>query len=107
MSIVNIPPTVNDQGNLNVHIDEGCIVPIVLEDENGIELDASSLTLVFKSGTFEKDLADDSNNPEGKALILTPTDVEDITHGANFRVVDETDVNQPVIRWEGKIYKRG
>lgn len=107
MSTINVPPIVNDQGNINVHVDEGAVIPIGVQGEDSIEIDASDIPMFFISGTFRKALAQDPNDAEGRLLNLTPTDLIAITHGANFRVVDETNVSQPVIRWEGKIFKRG
>jgi hypothetical protein len=107
MSTITVPPIVNDQGNINVHKDEGAKIPLTVEDEGGVELDASAIPLYFVSGVFRKALSADPNNPEGRLVVLTPADLVAIVHGANFRVVDESDVDLPVIRWEGRIYKRG
>jgi hypothetical protein len=106
MVVVRIPPVVNDQGNINVHKDEGCQIPIELESEDGTEENASIVPLFFISGSFRKELVGDTENVLRKILILTPTDLLNITHGANFRVVDESGL-VPVVRWEGKLYKRG
>ena len=107
MSTILVPPIVNDQGNINVHVDEGAVIPIGLQNEDSTEVDASDIALFFISGAFRKALDQDPNDAEGRVLNLTPGNLVTIVHGAPFRVVDETNPTQPVIRWEGKIYKRG
>ena len=107
MPIVNIPPIVNDQGNINVHKDEGCQIPIVLQDEDGNEQDASSIPLFFVCGAFEKSLDANPDDAFGRVIILTPDDLIYISNGATFRISDRSNSLIPVNRWEGRIYKRG
>ena len=107
MAQVNIPPIVNDQGNINVHVEEGASIPIILQDDEGNEIDSSSTPLFFISGAFRKALEANPNDAAGRLLHITPDDLVTIIHGANFVVSDETNVEQPILRWEGKIYKRG
>jgi hypothetical protein len=109
MPNIHMPPIVNDQGNINVHHHEGCIIPIMYQDKDGTEIDISATPLFFEipHGTFRKALDLDPANPEGRLLILTPDDLEDITSGAIFCVADETNPALPIHRWEGRIYKRG
>jgi hypothetical protein len=107
MSTVSMPPLVNDQGNINVHIKEGAYIPMTVQDDNGVLVDATPLTLVFRVGAFSKTLEQDPDNLIGKVLELTTTDLAGIMHGANFIVADETDPDRPVNKWEGRIYKRG
>lgn len=107
MPTINMPPIVNDQGNINVHIGEGCKIPITLQDINGNEQDASSLELYFIAGSFQKALDIDEIDPFGRVLILTPTDLTQIPHGSFFRIVERSDNSVSINRWEGRIYKRG
>ena len=110
MSTVTLPPLVNDQGNINVHIHEGGVIPILLQDNDGNELDASSLPLFFEIVSvhphFRKALDPDPNNPEGRLLSLSPEELVNIPHGASFCLADESGPI-PVHRWEGRIFKRG
>ena len=107
MAQVNIPPIVNDQGNINIHVREGASIPVAIQDEEGNEIDSSAMPLFFISGSFRKALEANPNDAQGRMLHITPDDLLTIVHGANFIVSDETDVDQPINRWEGKIYKRG
>lgn len=107
MAQVNIPPIVNDQGNINVHVQEGASIPISIQDEGGTEVDASTMPLFFICGAFRKALEANPNDAEGRMLHITPDDLLTIVHGENFVVSDETNEDQPILRWEGRIYKRG
>jgi len=107
MAQVNIPPIVNDQGNINVHIREGASIPIIIQDDEGNEVDSSTIPLFFICGSFRKALEANPNDANGRLLHITDDDLLTIVHGSNFVVSDETDIDQPILRWEGKIYKRG
>ena len=107
MATIFAPPTVNDQGNINVHRNEGCRIHIGIQNDEGEEVDASDLPLFFISGSFRKALDPNPSDEEGRLLILSPVNLQDIAHGAEFRVVDETNPAMPILHWEGKIFKRG
>lgn len=107
MSVINLPPIVNDQGNINIHKDEGAKIPLSVQNDAGVDIDASAIPLFFVSGAFRKALDLDPNDAEGRMIVLTPVDLAAIVHGAHFRVVDEADPTMPIIRWEGRIFKRG
>jgi len=107
MSTVTLPPLVNDQGNINIHIHEGGVIPVSTQDEFGADVDATGLPLFFICGNFRKALGPSTTDPTDRVVELTPADLTSITHGAAFRVVDESNPQIPINRWEGKIYKRG
>jgi hypothetical protein len=107
MATVTIPPVVNDQGNINLHKDEGVRIPITVQDDLGAEIDATEIPLFFVCGPVRKALEQDENNPEGRVLVITPTNLTNIPHGTPFRVVDESNPDYPINKWEGRLFKRG
>ena len=104
---INIPPLVNDQGNILVHRLDGLMIPLTFEDNNGVEEDASTYALFFVSGTFRKALSADPTNPKGRRLVLTKLELDEIDHGDFFAVRDETNTSIPVTKWEGRLFKYG
>lgn len=109
MPTVNIPPVVNDQGNINVHHHEGCTIPIEFQNQSGEPIDISNTPMFFEipHGTFRKALDPDPSNPFGRILSLSPLELTSIPNGANFCIADETNPQLPIHRWEGRLFKRG
>ena len=104
---ISIPPLVNDQGNINVHINEGCQIPISDRGTDGNEINISTAPMYFIAGGFRKALDLDPNNALGRMLVLTPANLTAIVHGSPFVIADETNPAMPINRWEGRIFKRG
>lgn len=102
---VELPPPVDDNGDITVHTEEGLVIPIKSQSSTGAAIDISSTPYRFLvKGLIDKLLTSNPNDSTGKLLIITPAEANSLgTTGINFQLLDISNSSLPISVWQGKI----
>ncbi len=108
MIAIGMSSNVSANGNIVAHYREAVVIPINYQDDSGVDVDLSNSTLMFEiQGVLRKQLATNPDDPMGKLLTLTRSELADVPRtGAKFVLIDETNT-YPMLLWEGFIVLRG
>lgn len=102
---VELPPPVDENGNITVNSLEGVTIPISSQDSLGAPVNISGVPHRFiVKGRIDKMLVAKPDNVQGKLLEITPEDTDKLgTSPRPFQVLDVTEPSSPITVWAGTI----